>query len=293
MSAAPLLRVHAPAKINRSLQVVRAASDGYHELRTVFQSVALHDTLTFFERPGPFGVECDDLRCPAGEGNLVWRAAETIARAAGSAGPPRDIVIRISKRVPMQAGLGGGSSDAAAALRGFAALWDIQIPRARMHAMAATIGADVPFFLEGGTALGLDRGDLVFPLIDAPAAWAALVVPAFGVSTKAAFGWWDADAGSGGSGGSQGALRFGGEVVVNDLEAVVVQHHPEIGRIVGALRRHGAIQAGMSGSGSAVFGLFASRTTAERAAKALATRSRRTVVTRTLNRVKYQALAAP
>jgi 4-diphosphocytidyl-2-C-methyl-D-erythritol kinase len=297
MRAEPLLRVRAHAKINLSLRIVGSAPDGYHALRTVFQSVALHDTLTFRERSGPFRLECDDPACPADETNLVWRAAEMIARAAGAAGAPRDIAIRLAKRIPMQAGLGGGSSDAAAALRGFAALWGVRIPHARMHAMAAALGADVPFFLDGGTALGLDRGDEVYPLVDAPAAWVTLVLPGFGVSTRDAFGWWDHHAGSRDSAGSRGSARSrgahgAGADVLNDLEAVVVRHHPEIGRIVAALRRQGAGRAAMSGSGSAVFGLFPTRIAADRAARALATRSRRTVVTRTVNRVKYQTLAA-
>jgi 4-diphosphocytidyl-2-C-methyl-D-erythritol kinase len=259
--------------------------------------VALHDTLTFRERSGPFGLECDDAACPTDERNLVWRAAETIARAAGGTGAPRDIVIRIAKRIPMQAGLGGGSSDAAAALRGFAALWGVQIPRERLHMIASELGADVPFFLEGGTTLGLERGDLLFSLLDAPAAWVTLVLPSFGVSTKEAYGWWDASAAA-----HRGARRRGREGQterprvlsdegLNDLQAPVVRHHPEIGRIVSALQNHGASHAAMSGSGSAVFGLFPTQSAAARAARALATRSRRTAVTRTVNRVNYQRLA--
>jgi len=290
---ATLLRVRAPAKINRSLRIVGADADGFHELRTVFQSLALHDTLTFRERSGPFRLECDDDACPTDERNLVWRAAEAIARAAGGTGAPRDIVIRLAKRIPMQAGLGGGSSDAAATLRGFAALWGVEIPRDRLHALASSLGADVPFFLEGGTALGLERGDVLFGLLDAPAAWVTLVVPAFGVSTRDAYGWWDSR-GSRGSrvldsqGSRRGSLSDEG---VNDLQAPVVDRHPEIGRIVSALGRQGASLAAMSGSGSAVFGLFPTRQAAERAARALAARSRRTMVTRTVNRVNYQRLA--
>jgi 4-diphosphocytidyl-2-C-methyl-D-erythritol kinase len=294
---ATLLRVRAPAKINRSLRIVGTAADGYHDLRTVFQSLALHDTLTFRERSGPFGLECDDSACPTDERNLVWRAAEAIARAAGGAGAPRDIVIRLAKRIPMQSGLGGGSSDAAATLRGFASLWGVDVPRDRLHALAASLGADVPFFLEGGTALGLDRGDLLFALIDAPAAWVTLVLPAFGVSTKDAYGWWDSHAsrGSQGSWGSQGSGSRGSQAgvdEVNDLQAAVVSRHPEIGRIVSGLLRQGARHAAMSGSGSAVFGLFSTRRAAEDAARALAGRTRRTMVTRTANRVNYQRLAA-
>ncbi|HWF83296.1 MAG TPA: hypothetical protein VG222_00525, partial [Vicinamibacterales bacterium] len=183
--------------------------------------------------------------------------------------------------------------------RGFAALWGVKIPRERMRTMAAALGADVPYFLEGGTALGLERGDLLFALVDAPAAWVTLVLPAFGVSTREAYGWWDASVAAGRSRVRRRLSdtpasrdRAVSEEGVNDLQAPVVRHHPEIGRIVSALRDQGAGHAAMSGSGSAVFGLFSSRIAAEAAACALTTRSRRTMVTRTVNRVKYQTLAA-
>ena len=288
-----LLSVRAPAKINLSLRVLRRTAGGYHELRTIFQSIALHDTLTFEAGSGPFRIECDDPACPTDRFNLVWRAAEMMVRAAGGRGAPRDISIRIAKRIPIQAGLGGGSSDAAAALRGFAALWHVKIPAARMRAMAAALGADVPFFLEGGTVLGLDRGDRVFPLIDPPRAWVTLVIPSFGVNTKDAYAWFDR------ARPGRRDRRPGAGIVVraperaNDLQAAVVRRHPEIGRIAAALEREGAIEAAMSGSGSAVFAMFQTRAAAERAATALAGRSRQTLVARTLNRVQYQTLAAP
>lgn len=294
-----LLRVKAPAKINLSLRVMGASTDGYHELRTVFQSIALHDTLTIEAGAGPFRLECDDPACPADRTNLVWRAAEAIARAAGGAGPPRDIIVRIRKRIPVQAGLGGGSSDAAAVLRAFASLWRVAIPPHTMRAIAAALGADVPFFLEGGTVLGLARGDLLFPLLDRPPAWVTLVIPRFGVSTPDAYGWWDEvvarrkprgrwEAGAAARAGAEGAET------VNDLQGPVVQRHPEIARIIAALTREGAGQAALSGSGSAVFGIFGTRAAAMRAARAAGTAaSRRTLVTRTINRVQYQALAGP
>jgi 4-diphosphocytidyl-2-C-methyl-D-erythritol kinase len=288
-----LLTVRAPAKINLSLRVLRRTAGGYHELRTIFQSIALHDTLTFEASSGPFRLECDDPACPTDRTNLVWRAAEAIVRAAGGRGAPRDIAIRIAKRIPMQAGLGGGSSDAAAALRGFAALWRVKIPDARMQAMAAALGADVPFFLEGGTVLGLERGDRLFPLIDPPRAWVTLVIPSFGVSTKDAYAWFDGAGPSRDDRRRPARAQAGPYERANDLQAAVVRRHPEIERIAAALQREGAIEAAMSGSGSAVFAMFQTRPAAERAATALAGRSRRTLVTRTLNRVQYQALAAP
>jgi 4-diphosphocytidyl-2-C-methyl-D-erythritol kinase len=274
-----VMRVRAFAKINLSLRVLGTRGDGYHELRTIFQSIALHDTLSIRAIRGPFRLTCDDPACPAGETNLIWRAAARMWDAAGRRGALRDLAIDLQKRIPLQAGLGGGSSDAAAALRALARRW--RVGQARVRAAAKALGADVPYFLEGGTVLGLDRGDLLFPLIDHSAAWVVLVLPSFGVSTKDAFGWFDGD-----------GARSARAELVNDLETPVVARHPEIGRIISALRRQGASQAAMSGSGSGVFGLFPSRRAAFRAANGLASASRRTLVTKTLNRQNYQTLAA-
>ncbi|MGB7219578.1 MAG: 4-(cytidine 5'-diphospho)-2-C-methyl-D-erythritol kinase, partial [Vicinamibacterales bacterium] len=189
MAAPRAVRVSAFAKINLSLRVLGVRADGYHELRTVFQSIALHDTLTFrFER-GPFRLDCSDPACPVDRTNLVWRAAERAWAAGRRRGEPHDVSVRIDKRIPMAAGLGGGSSDGAAALRVLASRWNVD--QARLPDLAASLGADVPYFLEGGTVLGLDRGDLLFPLVDTPASWVTLVMPNFGVSTKDAYGWWD------------------------------------------------------------------------------------------------------
>ena len=281
------VRVRAYAKINLSLRVLGIRPDGYHELRTIFQSIALHDTLTVRARHGPFALQCDDPDCPTDHNNLVWRAAEQAWEASGRHGVLRDVEIRLAKRIPLQAGLGGGSSDAAAVLRATASLW--RLKEAPLGEIAASLGADVPYFLEGGTVLGLDRGDVLYPLIDRPAAWVTLVLPAVGVSTAEAYAWWDA-AGQNG----------GGAEPRNDLQGAVVAHHPEIARIVSALQKAGAFHAAMSGSGSAVFGLFNRRPAAERAARALLRTPRamfgpggprRISIVRTVNRAAYQRLA--
>jgi 4-diphosphocytidyl-2-C-methyl-D-erythritol kinase len=277
------VRVRAFAKVNLSLRVLATRPDGYHELRTIFQSIALHDTLTIRAARGPFRLTCDDPNCPADYTNLIWRAADAMWKAARRQGNPRDVAIDLQKRIPMHAGLGGGSSDAAAALRVFARMWRVEEARAR--AIGRELGADVPYFFEGGTVLGLERGDLLFPLIDRPPAWVVLVFPSFGVSTKEAFAWWDACR-------SLERLALTPNRLLNDLEAVVSNRHPEIARIVTRLRNAGASQAAMSGSGSTVFGLFGSQATAARAARALRARSRQVQVTTLLNRARYQRLAA-
>ena len=271
--------MRAPAKINLTLRVLGLRLDGYHELQTTFQSLALHDTLTIRATRGPFRIECDDPVVPTGRRNLVWRAAAGVWRASGRRGAPRGVLVQIAKRIPMQAGLGGGSSDAAAALRALGRRW--RVGRATLRAIAASIGADVPYFFEGGTALGVERGDLLFPLTDHPAAWAVLVLPAFGVSTKDAYGWFDKDNRHGGLAPRRTA---------NDLQKPVATRHPEIARLVRALRRLGAHSAAMSGSGSAVFGLFGTRPRARRAIRALASATRRTVLTRTVSRAEYRRL---
>ncbi len=204
-----MARVRAFAKINRSLHVLGTRPDGFHELRTVFQSIALHDTITIRAVEGPLRLTCDDPDCPCDETNLIWRAAEHVWKAAGRRGAPRDLTMQLSKRIPMQAGLGGGSSDAAAALRAFGRLW--RVDAARVRAIAPSLGADVPYFFEGGTVLGLERGDVLFPLVDAARAWVVLAVPSFGVNTKDAFAWWDRRprAGSGRGAGLGPHMRVG------------------------------------------------------------------------------------
>lgn len=310
------VRVSAYAKINLSLRVLGVRPDGYHALRTIFQSIALHDTLTARVRRGPFALQCDDPACPADETNLVWRAAECVWAASRRSGASRrrgimsGVEVQLAKRIPLQAGLGGGSSDAAAALRVFGSLWRVDEPSLRD--IAATLGADVPYFLEGGTVLGLDRGDLLYPLLDRPPAWVTLVVPPFGVSTAEAYRWWDqeggpdkvrptADVGRPANVGralldpaDPGRALSGpasGPAFENDLQGPVAAHHPEIARIVSALQKAGAFHAAMSGSGSAVFGLFGHRPAAERAAQVLQKKGVRALLTRTVNRAAYQRLS--
>jgi 4-diphosphocytidyl-2-C-methyl-D-erythritol kinase len=272
---APPLSVRAFAKINLSLRIVGTRPDGFHELQTVYQSVALHDTLRFVREAGPFRLSCDDPACPADRTNLVWRAADAVWRAAGRRGRPGGIAVRLVKRIPAAAGLGGGSSDAAATLRVLAPLWGVRGDR--LPAIAAALGADVPYFLSGGTAVGLERGDVVLPLADAPPVWIVLVLPPFGVRTDEAYAWWDRHPSRGAR-----ADRWG----TNDLQAPVASRHPEIGRMVRALGRAGAQCAAMTGSGSTTFGLFDREADARAAAMRLTRSSRRTIVTRTVTRAR-------
>ena len=295
------MRVRAFAKINLSLRVLGTRADGFHELQTRFQSLALHDTLTVRRRRGAFQLTCSDLTLPVDRRNLVVRAARAVWKASGRRGAPHGVSIDLIKRIPLEAGLGGGSSDAAAALRALGKLW--RVGASDLRAIAPTLGADVPYFLEGGTVLGVERGDVLVPQRDAKPAWVVLALPDFGVSTREAFQWWDdaqkhrvASAFRRTSWGALGPATAGrhaqaSDRMVNDLQKPVAKRHPAIARIVAALRRSGARHAAMSGSGSAVFGLFGQESTARRAASRLSSRlCPRTVVTRTLTRAAYRRL---
>ena len=238
--------------------------DGYHELRTVFQSIALHDVIECVPREGRSRSNARRGRA-ARSANLVWRAAEALWRALRRPPPVRDVLIRLQKNIPLQAGLGGGSADAAAALMALARLWKRAGPAGAADGRRATLGADVPFFLSGGTALGLGRGDEVYPLADLPRHWIVLLVPGFGVSTADAYNWYDAERDLSRGVGAREPQHVPGPwpsraaQMINDLEAPIARHHPEIDQMRTALRRAGALAAAMSGSGSAVFGLFQKR----------------------------------
>jgi 4-diphosphocytidyl-2-C-methyl-D-erythritol kinase len=280
------VRVPAFAKINVSLRIVGTRPDGFHELRTVFLSIVLHDTVVIRRRRGRFQLTCDNPALPVNGKNLIVRAARAVWKASGRPGVPGDVQIHLVKRIPIEAGLGGGSSDAAAALRALGTLW--RVDEARLRAIAPTLGADVPYFLEGGTVLGLERGDTLVPQPDRPPAWVVLALPDFGVSTAEAYRWWDADRSAA---GPAKAGRPG--LIGNDLQKPVAKRHPAIARIVTALRRAGASQAAMSGSGSAVFGLFSRKAEASSAARALSARPGvRIILTRTIGRRQYRTLAA-
>jgi 4-diphosphocytidyl-2-C-methyl-D-erythritol kinase len=291
--------VRAHAKINLDLRVLGMRPDGFHELRTVFQAIALHDTLTCLPREGPFAIECRAVGVPLDRSNLIWRAADALWRALRRMGPARDVVIRLEKNIPLQAGLGGGSADAAATLVALARFWRVPLRPAQLTDVAGTLGADVPFFLAGGTALGLGRGDEIYPLADLPRHWVVLLIPGFGVSTGEAYGWYGAEREL-----ARGSLVREPQYVpgpwpsraaqmINDLEAPIARHHPEIDQMKAALRRVGALAAAMSGSGSAVFGLFQKKRDALTAVERLKGSGWRVMLTESLGRNEYARRSRP
>ena len=268
--------VEAFAKINLTLGVFGKRPDGFHDVRTVLQTIDLSDRVRCIARQGPLRVRCRARGVPLDRTNTVWRAAEALWRAGGRAGEPRDVTIELTKRIPSQAGLGGGSSDAAATLLALARLWDLDLPHRILARLAATIGADVPFFLSGGAALGIGRGDELYPLADLPRWSAVIVMPPFGVSTAEAYAWKDRDPDSASTSPPAAldprmARTWLGRLpaLTNDLEGPVGRRHPDITAAVAALRRQGAWLAAMSGSGSAMFGLFPTSRAANSARRGL------------------------
>ena len=264
------VRILAPAKINLGLAVLGARGDGYHELRTIFQTVSLCDRVSL--RPARSGVL---VNCPAlsdlGENNLAHRAARLFFEKTGVSGGVR---IDLEKRIPAEGGLGGGSSDAAAVLLGCCRLFGLKPEPRTLHDWAAALGSDVPFFLAGGSALGSGRGEVIEPLAPFAGATAALIhVSPAGLSTAAVFGRMRATALTGSTRKltillacwQGGDLRRLARVLFNDLEQPAFTLAPELAEVKQALCAAGADGALLCGSGSSVFGLFGSDEAAEQA----------------------------
>ena len=280
------------AKVNLDLRVLGTRSDGFHDLRTVFQALALSDTVTVTKRRGPFEITCDDPTIPTDRRNLVWKATALLRRlGTGRQSVPRDLAIHIRKRIPSEAGLGGGSADAAVTLLALSRLWRLDLDLATLSRVGARIGADVPFFLVGGTALGLGRGDDIYPLADLPTVHVVIIRPGFGVATADAYGWFDREGRRQRRDGGQRPTPRGWPAwaanLRNDLEWPVTRHHPAVSRLRQLLVDAGAVTSAMSGSGSAVFGLFERAEAARRTARDLARPGWKVVCTRTVGRREY------
>jgi 4-diphosphocytidyl-2-C-methyl-D-erythritol kinase len=290
-------KLPAYAKLNLGLRVLYKRPDGYHELRTVFQTISLADRIEVaFTRKRTTHVHIDGT--PEIVDNLVERAALLVMEALSIQG---DVHFFLKKNIPSGAGLGGGSSDAAAVLLALPVLARKALPMDRLQTIAAQLGSDVPFFLHGGTALGLGRGEELYPLPDVPAARGLLVLAGVHSSTVEAYrdlssrltsiplqnklnsfqrevwrgcadGGIKAEAPIKGASQAEALIKGAGQgggvpVDENDFEAVVFERHPELGKIKEQLQRYGAKPAAMTGSGSAIFGIFAKPAQLERAAK--------------------------
>jgi 4-diphosphocytidyl-2-C-methyl-D-erythritol kinase len=288
------VRIPAYAKINLRLDILGKRSDGYHELRTIFQTISLHDELRLRKsrRPGiSLTVYGNDLLAqePVGK-NLVYRAIDTLRHELRIR---NGVEIELHKKIPASAGLGGGSSDAAAALLGFLRLTGKKLPQSRLIEIAAALGADVPFFLFGGRALGVNRGDEIYPLPDVSLRPFVVVAPrGIRVPTADAFRWVRApsltvtrarSSSTAARSPSRPQLTKSSSTsklfkfcalcwstqesgFSNDFESPVFQRYPRLALIKRDLLRRGATEASLAGSGSAVFGVFPSPAMARRAA---------------------------
>ena len=304
------------AKINLGLYIGPPRPDGFHELRTVYQTIGLYDRITVGVRPGAgIEIQSEDSRVPTDATNTCYRIVERAMAALGAKGR---VTVEIEKRLPVQGGLGGASANAVATLLALERALKKRLPQADRLRIAAEVGSDLPLFLVGGTALGVERGEAVFPLPDLPAIPCVIVTPEIGVSTPRAFADWDrkvaekltvsapsdrinrfghvlsawlSDA-SGASARSRSRaesplldlVRTG---IENDFERVVFPQYPELRDFKSVLEGAGALYASLSGSGSALYGLFRTRDTAKRAAAKLKKAGVPAQATSTMTRRQY------
>lgn len=271
----PAITLRAFCKVNLCLEITGRRDDGYHDLATVFQNVSLHDAIKIETRDEPdIEVLVPEGGAPEGEANLCWQAAHLYREDRNW---PRGALITLMKSVPSGAGLGGGSSDAAAVLTALSSLDEAPSGRSALARIAGRLGADVPFFLTGGTALATGRGDLIESLADLPACRIVLVRPDLQVSTAEAYGMLDERDFTGGERARAMAAAIadgdpGGIVgnVHNGFARALEERWPVLARLKSALNEGGAVAAEITGSGSAVFGVFDDHAIAEAAGRALA-----------------------
>jgi 4-diphosphocytidyl-2-C-methyl-D-erythritol kinase len=257
MSPPARLSLRPHAKINLGLRVLGTRTDGYHEIRTRFQTIDLADELEMEATSGDVELVVEGEALAADRTNLVWRAAELIrSRRSGLPGAR----LRLKKSIPIAAGLGGGSSDAAAALLGLNRLWGFPLERREIVELAIRLGADVPFFLHGGLARGQGKGDDLEPLPDREPFPVCLILPPYGSSTEEVYRLWDRrrSAAPEAAGAEASPAREDARSVHNDLQEIVFSLHPELRAVHELLYRAGALAASLSGSGSSLYGLFRS-----------------------------------
>jgi 4-diphosphocytidyl-2-C-methyl-D-erythritol kinase len=315
------IAVRSFAKVNIGLRIGARRPDGFHELRTVYQTIALSDLVRVDLGKGT-GIEiyCRDQRVPTDETNTCWRVAERVLRAAKTRGKIR---ITIEKNLPVQGGLGAASSNAVATLFALERLLRRPLPPEERLRITAEVGSDLPLFLVGGTVLGTGRGEQVYPLQDLPSFPCVIATPDVGVSTPVAFGDWDKRQTESGElttrNGSDRMNMFSQSVyewlagslstptgvpegwdraeallldlvrtgIENDFESVVFPKYPAIREVKRALERSGAKYVSLSGSGSAVYGLFADKAEAAQAARSLNDNDIPAQATTTLTRTEY------
>ena len=268
-----MVTVEANAKINLTLDILGKRPDGFHEVAMVMQSIGLHDTLTMEKTDGEIALSINVPWLKADEKNLAWRAAELVRQEYGLTGGVR---MELTKRIPIAAGLAGGSADAAAVLKGMNELYNLQMSEARLCELGAKLGSDIPFCLMGGTMLATGRGEVLTRLADMPETWVVLAKPRISVSTAWAYQNYD----------EQGAERHPDNEAIkkaiargnrkavagllcNVLESVTIKKYDVIADYKQMMLDKGAMASMMSGSGPTVFGLARNREQGEAIANVL------------------------
>ena len=268
------MKIRAPAKINLTLRVVGKRADGYHLLDTIMVPVSLYDEIDIQPRTSarraaplaPIEIRCNHPQVPLGRDNIAYRAAELLMQKNKI---HRPVCIRIRKKIPIGAGLGGGSTDAAAVLVGLNRMWKLRLSARQLERLALQLGADVPFFIRAKPARARGIGEKLTLLPKLRRRWLVLAYPGFPVATAWVYGNLSVKLTKVSVNTSIAtpleSLDTLEKLLVNDLERVAIRRYPEIGRVKTILSLAGAVAVLMSGSGSSVFGVFRSKRWAERA----------------------------
>jgi len=264
------LVLESPAKVNLNLEVLGPRADGYHAIRSVLVPVSIHDTVTFNPGGRKF-VFHGGQGTPKDEGNLAWEAVKLLTRRTGVR---HGLELRIVKRIPVAAGLGGGSSNAATVLRGLNGLWQLGLPDAELEEIGLELGSDVPFFLRGGACIATGRGEILEPIQNNTPIELVLVIPALKVTSEWAYAHVPPELTRSGSSTSMvkvamasGRVELLASHLVNDLEEGVAAEHSIVREAKKRLRSAGAAGVLMSGSGPTVFALAADAAKADQIAE--------------------------
>ncbi|SFH62558.1 4-diphosphocytidyl-2-C-methyl-D-erythritol kinase [Selenomonas ruminantium] len=265
-----MIKVEGNAKINLTLDILGKRPDGYHEVAMVMQSIGLSDTVEMEKTDGPIELTINVPWLKADEKNLAWRAAALIKEEYKLAGGVR---MKLTKRIPVAAGLAGGSTDAAAVLRGMKELYALDISEERLCELGSQLGSDIPFCLLGGTMLSTGRGEVLKRLPDLPATWVVLAKPRISVSTAWAYQNYDAQGAKEHPDNeriqqeiARGDRKAVAGLLCNVLESVTIKKYDVISQYKQMMMQQGAMASMMSGSGPTVFGLAESKETADRIA---------------------------
>lgn len=295
-----LLKLPSFAKINWTLEILGKRPDGYHELRTLLQTLSVGDELTFDLLESGIELQSTHPELPLDETNLIYRAAQSLAQFASC---QKGVRVTINKQLPMAAGLGGGSSNAAVTFLALLKLWDLQIETPELFRLGAQLGADVPFFFIGGTCIGVGRGDEVYPTEEIEVEHLLLVNAGIAVPTREVYGNLPPELTNPGAitnipvslraaydamSNRQALSGAFSPVLHNDLESPVLMRHPLLAEIKQRLLANGARGVLMSGSGSTFFALFDSEATRSVAQQDLQATGWWCAPTRTLNRSEYR-----